>query len=67
MLPGEFGARASKLYALLEKGHHGVKLPKEAMRRITVWLDSCSPFYGVYEKGGGEAQLCGGAAKPTLR
>lgn len=65
--PGEFGARASKLYALLQQGHYDVKLPPDAMRRITVWLDSCSPFYGVYEKEGGEAQLRGAAAKPTLR
>ncbi len=64
--PGEFGARASKLYELLHKGHHDVKLSSEEMRRITVWLDSCSPFYGVYEKEGGEAQLRGEPATPTL-
>ena len=43
-----------------------VLLPPEDMRRITVWLDSCSPFYGVYEKQGGEAQLRGEIVKPTL-
>jgi len=64
--PGEFGARASKLYQMLSKGHNKVKLSPEEMRRITVWLDSCSPFYGVYEKEGGEAQLRGEIAKPTL-
>jgi hypothetical protein len=64
--PGEFGARASKLYQMLVKGHYKVKLPPEDMRRITVWLDSCSPFYGVYEKQGGEAQLRGEIARPTL-
>ena len=65
-MPGKFGARASKLYQLLAKGHYKVKLPPEDMRRITVWLDSCSPFYGVYEKEGGEAQLRGEIAKPTI-
>lgn len=65
--PGEFGARASKLYALLQAGHHDVKLPPEDLHRLTVWLDSCSPFYGVYEKEGGEAQLRGEVAKPTLQ
>ncbi|MAG58957.1 MAG: hypothetical protein CMJ83_21935 [Planctomycetes bacterium] len=65
--PGAFGARASKLYALLSKGHYDVSLPPDDLRRITVWLDSCSPFYGVYEKKGGEAQLRGGTATPTLR
>ncbi|MDP6047576.1 MAG: hypothetical protein QGG25_18340, partial [Phycisphaerae bacterium] len=64
--PGEFGAKASPLYQMLSKGHNKVKLSPEEMRRITVWLDSCSPFYGVYEKEGGEAQLRGEIAKPTL-
>jgi len=64
--PGEFGARASKLYQMLKEGHKKVKLSPDEMRRITVWLDSCSPFYGVYEKEGGEAQLRGEIVKPTL-
>ena len=64
--PGKFGARASKLLAMLEKGHHDVKLPAEDLHRITLWLDSCSVFYGVYEKAGGEAQLRGEVARPTL-
>jgi hypothetical protein len=65
--PGKFGARASKLYQMLKKGHHDVKLSPEDMHRITVWLDSCSLFYGVYEKEGGEAQLRGEIAYPTLQ
>ena len=64
--PGEFGARASKLYELLQKGHYDVKLPSEDMHRLSVWLDSCSLFYGVYEREGGQAQLRGEIAKPTL-
>jgi hypothetical protein len=64
--PGEFGARASKLYGLLTKGHYEVKLPPEDLHRLTVWLDSCSMFYGVYEKDGGEAQLRGEVVRPTL-
>lgn len=64
--PGEFGAKASKLYELLQTDHYGVKLPPEALHRITLWLDSCSPFYGVYEKEGGQAQLRGEVARPTL-
>ena len=66
--PGKFGARASKLYAILTKGSHKdrVKLPPEDLHRITLWLDSCSMFYGVYEKEGGEAQLRGEIVKPTL-
>jgi len=65
--PGEFGARASKLYELLVKGHYDVKLPPEDLHRLAVWLDSCSMFYGVYEKDGGEAQLRGEVVQPTLQ
>ena len=64
--PGEFGARASKLYPLLARGHYDVKLTPEELHRIAIWLDSCSIFYGVYEKEGGEAQLRGEIAQPTL-
>jgi len=64
--PGKFGARASKLYELLQKGHYDVKLSEEEMHRLTLWLDSASMFYGVYEKEGGEAQLRGELARPTL-
>jgi hypothetical protein len=64
--PGEFGARGSKLHAMLAKGHHDLKLPPEDLHRIAVWLDSCSLFYGVYEPEGGEAQLRGEIVRPTL-
>ncbi|MFI5380938.1 MAG: NPCBM/NEW2 domain-containing protein [Tepidisphaerales bacterium] len=65
-IPGQFGARASKLYAILEKGHYDVKLSPEDLHRLTLWLDSCSMFYGVYEKELGEAQLRGEIVRPTL-
>lgn len=64
--PGQFGARASKLYAMLEKGHHNVKLSGADRHRLEVWLDSCSLFYGVYEPEGGLAQLRGEIVRPTL-
>jgi hypothetical protein len=64
--PGKFGAHASKLLKLLDEGHHDVKLSDEEFHRITLWLDMCSVFYGVYEKEGGEAQLRGEVAYPTL-
>jgi hypothetical protein len=65
-IPGIFGARASRLYEILSKDHHGLKLTSEEMYRITVWLDSMSNFYGVYSKEGGEAQLRGEVVYPTL-
>jgi cytochrome c553 len=64
--PGQFGARASRLYQMLNEGHHDVQLSPEELHRIVVWLDSCSLFYGVYEAEGGQAQLQGQLARPTL-
>lgn len=51
--PGHFGARVSRLFALLEKGHYDVKPNAEDMRRLTLWLDCMSMVHGVYEKEGG--------------
>ncbi|MEI7901845.1 MAG: NPCBM/NEW2 domain-containing protein [bacterium] len=47
--PGKIGARASKLYQMLAKGHHDLKLSKEDLHRLTLWLDCNSDFYGSYE------------------
>lgn len=63
-LPGKFGARASKLFGLLEKGHHDVKLSPEELRRITLWLDSNSDFYGTYENIAAQAR--GEIVRPIL-
>jgi hypothetical protein len=52
---------------MLREGHHDLKLPPEDLHRLTVWLDSCSLFYGVYEKEGGEAQLRGEVPRPSLQ
>jgi hypothetical protein len=64
--PGHFGARASKLLEMLAKGHHDLKLTSEDFHRLALWLDCSSMFYGVFEKEGGEAQLLGGIARPSL-
>ncbi len=47
-VPGELGARASRLLKLLKNGHYDVNLSKEDLHRITLWLDCSSLFYGVY-------------------
>lgn len=47
-IPGTIGARASKLLAHLESGHQGVTLTEEELRRISVWIDGNSVFYGAY-------------------
>jgi hypothetical protein len=64
--PGQFGARASKLLAMLDKGHHEVVLSAEDLHRLTLWLDCCSMFYGVFEKEPGEAQLRGEVTRARL-
>jgi hypothetical protein len=64
--PGQFGARASRLYEILARGHYDVQLTPEEWHCLTLWLDCTSMFYGVYEKEGGEAQLRGELATPTL-
>jgi hypothetical protein len=65
-IPGKFGAKASRLYQMLQEGHHDVKLTDQELHRLTVWLDSLSNFYGVYERDGGLAQLRGEIVHPTL-
>ena len=65
-MPGQFGARGSKLYPLLKEGHYDVQLSPEELQRVALWLDCVSIFYGVYEKEGGEAQLRGEIVYPTL-
>ena len=48
-VPGQVRRRASKLLELLDKGHYDVKLSPEELRRITLWLDANSDFFGSYE------------------
>ncbi len=47
-IPGQFGARASKLLEYLDQRHYGVNLPQGDLDRITLWLDANSEFYGGY-------------------
>ena len=58
--PGQFGARQSRLIALLRAGHEGVKLPPEDLRALCLWVDLNIPFYGVYEPQQVAIQRAGG-------
>jgi hypothetical protein len=58
------GAKGSKLFGLLEGGHYDVKLSAEDLRRITLWLDCGSDFYGDYHDL--EAQARGESVRPAL-
>ena len=64
-IPGKVGARASRLFKMLEKGHHDMELPDDDLRRITLWLDCNSNFYGAYRDAGKQAR--GDVVMPVLR
>ncbi len=64
-IPEKFGARGSKLLPLV-KDHYGVSLSEAELKRIALWLDTTSNFYGVYEKDGCEKEFRGERAVPTL-
>ncbi|MCL4201889.1 MAG: PD40 domain-containing protein [Pirellulaceae bacterium] len=61
---GRFGARAAKLTDFLAERHYGVQLDPQELRRLIVWLDANSEFYGAYENT--EAQSRGEVVFPSL-
>ena len=62
--PGKVGARASKLYAMLKKGHHGVKLTPEERERLILWMDSNGQY--IAHDHDADAQRDGNIVKPVL-
>jgi hypothetical protein len=63
-IPGQFGARAAPLRNYLDERHYGVKLDDDERRRITLWLDCNSEFYGAYEDTAAQAR--GEVVYPSL-
>ena len=49
--PYSFGAHTSWLVDMLKEDHHGVKLSKEEMIKITTWMDNNIQYYGHYYGG----------------
>jgi hypothetical protein len=47
--PNRFGARASKLTALLLDGHEDVALDAEELERLVTWMDANALFYGTFD------------------
>ncbi|TAN36310.1 MAG: hypothetical protein EPN23_08680 [Verrucomicrobia bacterium] len=43
-----WGARASRLVQVLQKGHNGIKLLPEELERIVTWVDLNAPYYPSY-------------------
>ncbi len=46
--PYAWGACRSRLVDVVRSGHHGVKLPAEALARIITWIDLNTSYYGTY-------------------
>ncbi len=57
--PGQFGARASRLIQMLRAGHYDVKLDRNSLASLAIWIDLNVPFYGVYEPAQVKEQLAG--------
>lgn len=55
-VPMQEGARVSNLWKKLEAAGIRDKLPAEDIRRITLWLDCNSNFYGAYKQIEAQAQ-----------
>ena len=53
LTPLEFHAGTSELIEILEKGHHGVKLDREAMDKLIAWIDLNVPFHGSWNEATG--------------
>ncbi|MCK5834097.1 MAG: SUMF1/EgtB/PvdO family nonheme iron enzyme [Lentisphaeria bacterium] len=48
--PAEFHANTSRLFQLMEKGHHNVKLTKEEHDRLVTWADINVPYFGTWHE-----------------
>lgn len=46
--PMDYHFNTTELGQVLRKGHHGVKLDREAWERLTTWVDLNAPFYGTW-------------------
>jgi len=57
--PLRFGALASPLAKLLEKGHNKVVLTPEEWRRLYLWMDANGAFYGTFDVTQQKRQLAG--------
>ena len=61
--PLRFGAIASPLTKMLEKGHHDVDLSQEEWRSLITWMDANASFYGTFDRAEQKKQLAGEVIK----
>lgn len=57
--PDQFGARASRLTQLLDRGHYDVRLSDEEWERLNTWMDANALFYGTFNPENQARQLRG--------
>lgn len=50
LAPMEFHTGTSELLQMLEKGHHGVRVPKEDLERLHTWIDLNVPDHGTWSE-----------------
>ncbi|MHC4503854.1 MAG: HzsA-related protein, partial [Planctomycetota bacterium] len=50
LTPYDYHADQTKLVQMLKKGHHGVRLDKEAWDRIVTWIDLNTPGHGSWKE-----------------
>ncbi|MGL4595807.1 MAG: SUMF1/EgtB/PvdO family nonheme iron enzyme, partial [Thermoguttaceae bacterium] len=46
--PLEYHASTSELFQRLEKGHHGVEVDADSMRKLHTWADLNVPYFGTW-------------------
>ncbi|GHT37368.1 hypothetical protein FACS189427_10230 [Planctomycetales bacterium] len=46
--PMEYHTSSSELFQMLEKGHHGVNVDNEGMRKLCTWADLNVPYFGTW-------------------
>jgi len=50
LTPYDYHADQTKLVQMLKKGHHGVRLDREAWDRIITWIDLNTPAHGSWQE-----------------
>jgi len=58
-IPRRYGARGSKLMAMLLKGHKDVQLTAREIERLATWMDANALFYGTFDPADQAAQQRG--------
>jgi len=63
LTPMEFHSDTTQLVQMLQKGHGGVKLNREAWDRLVTWMDLNAPFHGTLTEIAGRDRVAGWAKR----